>query len=74
MAVVRIAKTGTVGLQVQTGTSATGSPVFRTRNFGNIVSTATDDAIFSVASALAGLQKHTLSDIVYTPKSSLINQ
>ncbi len=74
MAVVKMPQNGKVVLKVQTGVNSSGSPVYRLRTFTNVKSDVTDADAFAVAEGLAGLQKHTLVDIVRQDLNSLVNQ
>ncbi|WP_425058516.1 hypothetical protein SCACP_31730 [Sporomusa carbonis] len=74
MAVVKVPQSGKVVLKVQTGVSATGSPVYRLRTFANIRPGAADSDVFAVAGGLAGLQQHTLVDVVRQDVSNLVNE
>lgn len=74
MAVVKMPQTGKLVLKVQTGVNASGNPVYRLRTFANIKSDVADADAFAVAQSLAGLQQHTLVDIVRQDLSSLVNQ
>jgi hypothetical protein len=74
MAVVKMPQSGKLVLKVQTGVNASGSPVYRLRTLANIKSDVTDADAFAVAQSLAGLQQHTLVDIVRQDLNSLVNQ
>ncbi|SMC39684.1 DUF1659 domain-containing protein [Sporomusa malonica] len=74
MAVIKVPQSGKVVLKVQTGVSATGTPVYRLRTFANVKPGAADGDVFAVAEGLSGLQKHTLVDVVRQDVNNLINQ
>lgn len=73
MAATKMPKPGTLSLKVQTGTSASGNPVYSTRNYSGVKSDATDQALFDVGTAIAGVVKHPLSEIIRNDKSALVN-
>lgn len=74
MAVVKIPGKCSMQLVVQTGVNATGKPTTATRTYSNINRATTDDVLFDVFTRLAGLQKHTLTDIKRVDTSALINE
>lgn len=74
MAVVKMPQSGKLVLKVQTGVSTNGNPVYRARTFANIKPGAPDSDVFAVAEGLAGLQKHTLVDIVRQDLNNLVSQ
>jgi hypothetical protein len=61
-------------VKVQTGLSATGSPVYRTRAFRNLKPGAAEADVFDVGQALAGLQQHPVSSIGRVDEGDLMNQ
>lgn len=73
MAITLVPQAGTISIKLQTGTNASGNPVYSTRNYGNVKVAATDQQLFDVASAIAGVVKYTLVDIVKTTKNNLIS-
>lgn len=74
MAVVKVAKASRLTIKVQTGISATGSPVYRVRTYRNVKPTAPEADLFAVGQALAGLQKHVLNSINRVDEGDLVNQ
>jgi hypothetical protein len=74
MAVIKVPQSGKVVLKVQTGVSATGTPVTRLRTFANIKPGAVDSDVFAVAEGLGSLQKHTVVDVIRQDVNNLINQ
>ncbi|MBO8129647.1 MAG: DUF1659 domain-containing protein [Peptococcaceae bacterium] len=58
-------------LEVQTGIDQSGNPERATRRYRNIKASATDQDVFDVGQALAGLQQHTLLDIVRVDSEEL---
>ncbi|OAT85104.1 DUF1659 domain-containing protein [Desulfotomaculum copahuensis] len=63
MPVNKVPAGATLRLVLQTGTDSGGNPVLRNKNLANIAAAATDQDLYDVAQALAGLQKHTLSGV-----------
>jgi len=74
MAIVKMAQPGTLSIKFQTGVNGTGNPTYSTRNYSGVKPASTDQALFDVASAIAEVVKHTLSDIIRQDKSNLISQ
>jgi len=74
MAIVKTPLGDTLELIVQTGTDEGGNPVYQTRRFRNVKPEATEQDVFDVAAALAGLQQHTLSSVQIVESASLISQ
>lgn len=50
-------------LALVVGTTAEGSPIFRTRSFSNIKADADNEALFLTGQELAALQQHPLEAI-----------
>lgn len=63
MPVLSTIKDSNLRLVLQTGVDAKGNPVFKTRSYGNIKPTASDQDIFNLAQQLAGLQIHVLDQV-----------
>lgn len=74
MAVVNVPQPSAIGFRIQAGTTTTGKPLYKTRNFSNVNADATDADLYAVVEALSGLQEHIVTDYVRTDKSMLINQ
>lgn len=74
MAVVKMPKPSALGIEVQTGTNSAGDPVYKVIRFSNVKAVATDDDVHAVGLALAGLQKHQMSNIVRYDTANIINQ
>lgn len=64
MAVESIATGSVMRMQLQTGVDTNGDPVFRNKSLNNIKPEATDQDLYDVAQALAGLQQHNLADVL----------
>jgi hypothetical protein len=63
MAVERVNAGVVLRLVFQTGVDDEGNPVYRNKNLSYIKPDASDQDLFDVAQALAGLQEYTLSEI-----------
>lgn len=64
MAVIRTPGDSTLRIRVQTGIGASGQPVYRNRSYNNVKAAATDDDVYAVAQAIAGLQQHPVNSII----------
>ncbi|MGA9287571.1 MAG: DUF1659 domain-containing protein [Anaerobacillus sp.] len=56
---------------LEVGFDEKGKSIFRSKNFNNLKPTATTDALFAVASALAPLQQHSLFAVERNDSSDL---
>lgn len=74
MAVTKVPGNSILRLVLHVGDSGSGSPILRNRSLNNVKSTAADQDIFDVATALAGLQEYTLNGITRVDNAALINQ
>lgn len=54
------------------GVDENNNDIIKSKTFSNVKTTATNDSIYAVASALAGLQSYTLSSIVKTEEYDLL--
>ncbi|HAG10282.1 MAG TPA: hypothetical protein DCK76_02595 [Desulfotomaculum sp.] len=72
MAVEKVSSGSVLNLEVQTGVDAQGNPVYRSRNYKGISSSATDQDLYDVAQAIAGLQSYTLSKISRVDNAQLV--
>lgn len=54
------------------GVDENNNDIIKSKTFSNVKTTATNDSIYEVASALAGLQSYTLSGIVKTEEYDLL--
>jgi hypothetical protein len=50
-------------LRLKIGQDAQGNPVFKTRSYSNVKTTAGDEDVYEVGLALVSLQKHELEDL-----------
>ncbi|WP_394234294.1 DUF1659 domain-containing protein [Niallia oryzisoli] len=57
------AKAFKLRLTYETGSSADGKPIFKTKTYGGVVETATPDQLFQVGEALASLSIHPLATV-----------
>lgn len=74
MAVIRSIADSTLRLVLQTGTNASGNPIFVNRNYRNIKVDATDQDVYAVAEALAELQIYTLNAVDRIDTNQLIEE
>lgn len=74
MAVAKVPQSSRLTMKVQTGVSASGSPVYRQRSFNNLKPAASDSDVYAVGQALAGLQIHTLASVTRVDDATLENQ
>jgi hypothetical protein len=72
MAVNKVSSGSVLNLEVQTGVDAQGNPVYRSRNYKGIYSSAADQDLYDVAQAIAGLQSYTLSKISRVDNAQLV--
>ena len=73
MAVMKLPQIGTLSIRYQTGTNASGDPIYSTRNYSGVKATSTDQDLFDVGQAIASVTKYMLVDIIRQDKSTLIN-
>jgi hypothetical protein len=73
MAVNKVSGNSVLKLALHVGDSATGSPVLRNRSLNGVKSAATDQDLFDVATALAGLQQYPLNGITRVDNGALIS-
>ncbi|MDN5348144.1 MAG: hypothetical protein PWP65_1708 [Clostridia bacterium] len=72
MAVIATPVDSSLRLMVQTGTDASGNPVYRYRTFNRVKPQAGDQEVYDVAQVLAGLQVHTLVGINRVNENELV--
>lgn len=72
MAVQKVPKESTIAVKLQKGISATGSPVYVTRNYPCKPSVVDQD-IFDVAVALSGLQSHPVASVQRIDTAEMMN-
>ncbi len=74
MAVVKDPNSCSMKLRYQNGVNAKGDPVYLSRSFSNVKTTATDQAIFDVAQAINSLQDTPLVAVHRVDDGELISQ
>ncbi|MFA4885982.1 MAG: DUF1659 domain-containing protein [Desulfotomaculaceae bacterium] len=72
MAVSKVPANSVLRLELQTGVNSSGNPVYRNKNLTNAKSAASDQDLFDVATALAGLQGYPLSGISRVDGAQLV--
>ncbi|NMB41404.1 MAG: DUF1659 domain-containing protein [Firmicutes bacterium] len=50
-------------LRLTVGQDDEGNPIYRSRSYSNVKPMASDDDVFAVGNALAGLQQHDLKEV-----------
>lgn len=63
MAVSKVPANSVLRLELRVGVNAGGNPVYRNRSLNNVKPTASDQDLFDVAVALAGLQEYPLNGV-----------
>lgn len=63
MAVNKVPASSALRLELQYGVDDAGNPVYRSRTMSNVKPTAAAQDVYDVATALAGLQTHTLNAV-----------
>lgn len=71
MAVVKTPTNTTLRMSFQTGVNDLGDPVYRRRSMTNVKHDATDQNVFNVAEALAGLQVYNLAEVTRADNAQL---
>lgn len=56
------------------GIDENNNDIIKNKTFSNVKTTATNDSIYTVATALAGLQSYNLSNIVKTEEYDLVQE
>ncbi len=74
MAVTKVAGGTVLRLKLQTGEGEGGSTVYRLRSFSNVKPEASDQDLYDVAEALAGLQEYPLGGILRIDTSQLVQE
>ncbi len=72
MAVNKVPANSVLRLELQVGVNTSGNPVYRNKNLNNAKSAASDQDLFDVATALAGLQGYPLSGISRVDGAQLV--
>lgn len=63
MAVTAIPLTARLQLRLNTGLDENFNPVYRTRSYSNVKTSADNEDLFELAGEIAGLQEHTLDAV-----------
>ncbi len=63
MAVTAIPLTARLQLRLNTGLDENFNPVYRTRSYSNVKTSADNEDLFALAGEIAGLQEHTLDAV-----------
>lgn len=71
MPVVNTPVASTFRLEVQTGTDASGQPVYRVRSYGRVKPAATDQDVMDVAQAIGGLQIYPVNAVSRVDEADL---
>lgn len=72
MAVERIVSTATLAIQVQNGVDNKGNTKYRSLSFSNLRTNASDENIYTVAKAIAGILSSNIGNINIKESSQLI--
>ena len=73
MAINKVLNSTTFSLEVQSGTDASGAPVFRKKNFSGIKLNATPENVSDVAQAIKGILNNPTRDLFLNETSKLAN-
>lgn len=63
LSVDRIALNSRLQVRYQTGVNEKDEPIYRTRTLANVKSNSSDESLWTVATAIAGLQKHNVAEV-----------
>lgn len=72
MAISKVPANSVLQLELRTGVSPSGNPIYRHKSLSNIKPAAVDQDIYDVAVALAGLQEYPLNGISRIDSAQLI--
>lgn len=72
MAINKVPDNSVLRLELRVGVNTSGNPVYRNRSLNNVKSTATDQDLFDVATALAALQEYPLNSISRVDGAQLV--
>ena len=73
MPVMTNAMGSAIQIKVATGVDGDGKDIIKTRSYNNVKSSATDQDVFDVASAMADLQINEVRQVLRTSKDELVN-
>jgi hypothetical protein len=63
MAVVKVPQSTKLVIKVQTGVNESGKPVYRSRSYSNVKTSAADADVYAVGQALSQVQKYSVAEI-----------
>ena len=73
MAVVKTPQTSKLSIKVSTGVDGNGKAIVKTLSYGNVKSSATDQLLFDVGVAIAGMQSGTIVGFARVDNADLAN-
>lgn len=73
MAVSKSLGSSTLKLVLEVGVDDGGKPVFRNKSFDSLKNSTTDEDLYEVGQALAGLQKYPLNKTLRVDQGELVN-
>lgn len=74
MAVIKQPQASRLDIKVENGIGASGQTLYKTRIIKNLKTSATDDDVYAVGSALAALQSHPVESVSRVDDAILISQ
>ncbi len=74
MAVIKQPQTSRLDIKVENGIGAAGQTLYKTRIIKNLKTSATDEDVYAVGSALAALQSHSVESVSRVDDAILISQ
>lgn len=74
MPVVAIESYARLQLTFQTGTDGEGNPITKSRTYGSVKATATNDELYSVSQAFASLSQYPLVQVEKLGSAEILNQ
>jgi hypothetical protein len=73
MAIEEYAVSTRMQLRLNTGLDGDGKEILRTKTYSNVKSSSENQAVYDVASSLAGLQEHELKEVHRVDDVVLVN-
>ena len=74
MAVVGTPLSSTLVVVYQTGLTPSGGPVLRQKSLSDVISDATEQAVYDAAQALFGLAQYPVIEVLYRKNFELVDQ